>query len=86
MGLERTCRSNFLECITEPRTGGIFVVSTVIVTHSHTHYLSGDSTHRRITLTRAIKRPTCGTLKKDLVGATDLQSRLINIINIFIVL
>ena len=48
--------------------------------------ISGDSTHRLLTPTRGIKRPTCGTLKNYLVGATDLQSRLINIVNLFIVL
>ena len=35
-------------------------------------YLSGDSTSRPIPPTRGIKRPTSGTLKKYLVGATDL--------------
>ena len=47
---------------------------------------SGDSTSRPIPPTRGIKRPTRGTLKKYLVGAPDLQSRPINIINLYIVL
>ena len=34
--------------------------------------ISGDSTGRRITPTRGIKRLTSGTLKNYLVGATDL--------------
>ena len=48
--------------------------------------LSRDSTSRLIPPTRGIKRPICGTLKKYLVSATDLQSRPINIVNLFIVL
>ena len=48
--------------------------------------LSGDSTSRPIPPTRGIKRPTCGTLKKYLVGAIDLMWLPTNIDNLFIVL
>ena len=48
--------------------------------------LRGDSTDRPITPTRGTKRQTSGTLKKYLVGVTDLLSRQINIINLSIVL
>ena len=51
-----------------------------------TKKLRGDSTYRPITPTRGTKRPTSGTLKKYLVGVTDLFSRQINIINLSIVL
>ena len=46
----------------------------------------GDSTSRPFPPTKGIKRLTRGTLKKYLVGATDMQSRPINSINLFIVL
>ena len=48
--------------------------------------LSGDSTGQLITPTREIKRPTCGALKKYLVGPTDLFSWLTSIVNLSIVL
>ena len=50
------------------------------------YVLSGDSTGQRIKPMRGIKRLTCGTLKKYLVGATDLFGRPANIINLSIVL
>ena len=43
---------------------------------------SRDSTSRLVTPTRGLKRPTCGSLKKYLVGATDLSSRLTNIVSL----
>ena len=48
--------------------------------------LRGDSTGRRNKPMRGIKRPTCGTLNKYLVGAIDLSDRPTNIVNLFIVL
>ena len=48
--------------------------------------LSRDSTGRRITPMRDIKRPICWTLKKYLVGENDLLSLPTNIDNLPIVL
>ena len=47
---------------------------------------SGDSMSRPIPPTRGIKRPTCGTLKKYLISATDFHSRPTNIVGLSIVL
>ena len=59
--------------------------SRVYKTPSLTHS-SEDSMSRLIPPTRGIKRPICGTLKNNLVGATDLFGRPTNIVNLFIVL
>ena len=66
---------------------GVWVLTNIVQNRvKFCRVFSGDSTSRPFPPTRGIKRPTRGTLKKNLVGETDMQSRLINIINLHIVL